>query len=126
MRRESRKSEGAIHSIACTTRSSRHRDSQHSAEDRTRRAAPGLPLNDRLTGLDGVALQEGQGLRAQHAQADGGTLKALWPEYPRARRPYLVPGTYEDHERHGRLRLVPYFGDERPAPSPSPTCRTGC
>ena len=42
-----------------------------------------------------------------------GTLKALWPEYLRARRPYLVPGTYEDYERHGRLRLVPYFGDEK-------------
>jgi hypothetical protein len=42
-----------------------------------------------------------------------GTLKALWPEYLRARRPYLVPGTYEDYERHGRLRLVPYFGDDK-------------
>ncbi|MGZ6674354.1 MAG: hypothetical protein ACXVFM_18600, partial [Solirubrobacteraceae bacterium] len=54
-----------------------------------------------------------------------GTLKALWPDYLRARRPYLVPGTYEDYERHGRLRLVPYFGDEKVTPSPSPTCRTG-
>ena len=38
------------------------------------------------------------------------SFKALWPEYLRARRPYLVPGAYEDYERHGRLRLVPHFG----------------
>lgn len=41
--------------------------------------------------------------------------EALWPEYLRARRPYLVPGTYDDYERHGRLRLLPRFGGEKVA-----------
>ena len=54
-----------------------------------------------------------------------GTLKALWPEYLRARRPYLVPGTYEDYERHGRLRWSRTSAMRRSPQSPSPTCRTG-
>ena len=60
-----------------------------------------------------------------HPKQTRGIFKALWPEYLRARRPYLVPGAYEDYERHGRLRLVPRFGTARCATSASPTSRTG-
>jgi site-specific recombinase XerD len=44
-----------------------------------------------------------------------GTFKALWPEYLRARRPYLVRGAYDDYDRHGRLRLIPKWGEDKVA-----------
>jgi hypothetical protein len=40
---------------------------------------------------------------------------ALWPGFLRVRRPYLVPGTYDDYARHGRLRLIPRFGPDKVA-----------
>ncbi len=44
-----------------------------------------------------------------------GTFEALWPEDLRARRPYLVPGAYDDYDRHGRLRLIPKWGERKVA-----------
>jgi integrase len=40
---------------------------------------------------------------------------ALWPGFLRVRRPYLVPGTYDDYARHGKLRLIPRFGPDKVA-----------
>jgi integrase len=44
-----------------------------------------------------------------------GTFSALWPQFLRARRPYLAPGTYDDYRRHGELRLMAVFGDMKVA-----------
>ena len=39
----------------------------------------------------------------------------LWPQFLRARKPYLVVGAYDDYARHGKLRLIPGFGAQKVA-----------
>jgi integrase len=41
------------------------------------------------------------------------TFGEFFPDWLRARKPYLEAGTWSDYEIHGRKRLVPYFGERR-------------
>jgi integrase len=45
--------------------------------------------------------------------ASGLTFAQHWDDWLAEHRPRLEDGTYDDYERHGRLRLKPYFGAKR-------------
>ena len=44
------------------------------------------------------------------------TFGEFFPGWLRARKPYLVWGTWADYEVHGRKRLLPHFGERRLLP----------
>ena len=82
-----------------------YRDSRGSSSTKRGFASERAAARDRE---QTVARVRGRGLYVSRL-----TFAEFFPDWLRARKPYLATGTWSDYEIHGRKRLIPHFGELR-------------